>query len=169
MRTLGPRRAVGIVVAALLLAGCGGAPKPKALPTPSEPGTPTASTTPTTPTPPVLPEAAKATSDAAVEAFARHYVDVINYATASGDDSQLLALADDGCASCRTLATRLRTIYDAGGSIRSQGWSVTAAEVIANQPVTRKYIDLAIVQSPQTLVDERRGQSRSAFQAADRL
>lgn len=150
MRMLSPRQTVGMAMAALLLGGCGGAPAPKALPKPTEPASPTASATPT---PPALPKAAKAKTDEAVSAFARHYVEVINYATASGDVGKLLVLADESCTSCYRLAKRLRTIYGNGGKIRSRGWRVTGTLVIPNQPLARKYIDITIVQSPQTLVE----------------
>lgn len=156
MRTLGPRPAAGLIAGliagGLVLAGCGGSPEPKPLPAPTKSSSPSTSAS-STPAPPVMPEAAKASSDAAVEAFARHYVDVINFATSTGVLTDLNALAADRCTSCQRLSKRLEEIYTDGGSIQSDGWRVTGAEVLANQPLQRKYVDLAILQSPQILIE----------------
>ena len=151
MRTLGPRLAAGLIAAGLLLSGCGGSPEPSPPPKPSKSSSPSASATPT---PPVLPEAANARTDAAVESFARYYVDLINFATTSGSREGLDTFASDACTSCRRLSTRLEQIYGAGGSIASEGWRVTAVDVVPDQPLRRKYVDLAIVQSPQILIEK---------------
>lgn len=167
MRTVDPRLAVGSTAAPVLLAGvlavllaglltgCGGSPEPQPLPKPASSTSPSASaSTSAVPNAPVMPAAAKAKTDQSVEVFARHYVDIINFATATGNRSDLDALAEETCASCRRISSRLEQIYTAGGSITSEGWRVTAADVVPDQPLQRKYIDMSIVQSRQTLVEE---------------
>lgn len=149
MRTSAPRLAAGLLAAGLLLSACGGSPEPGPLAEPTKSSSPSASAALA---PPVMPAAAKAKSDEAVESFARHYVSIINFATVTGDRKDLEALATDACASCRRLSARLEEVYGGGGSIESSGWRVTGASVVPDQPLERKYIDLAIVQAPQTLV-----------------
>ncbi len=96
MRTVWPRLLAGLVAGVLLLGGCGEeSPKPKPLPKPSE--SPSASASPT---PPAMPAAAKNQSKAGAIAFARHYVDVINYAQSTGDLEALQAVEDKACKSC---------------------------------------------------------------------
>ncbi len=79
MGTVGPRLAAGLVACSVLLAGCGGSPAPKPLPAPRPSSSPSPTTTPAAA--PAMPEAAKAKTRAGAIAFARHYVELINYAT----------------------------------------------------------------------------------------
>jgi len=109
-----------------------------------------------------MPAGAKAKTDQAVEAFAKHFVSVINFATVTGELKDLDALSGEACMTCRRLSARLEQVYDRGGSIESSGWRVTGASVVSDQPLDRKYIDLAIVQSPQILV-EKAGASPQKF------
>ena len=89
MRTVWPRWVAGLAAAGLLLSGCGGdSPEPKPLPKDSK-GSPSASPSAT---PPVMPAEAKQDTDRAVEAFARHFVSVINYTARSGERPTIDAL-----------------------------------------------------------------------------
>ena len=76
-------RVVAALLALVVVAGCGGDPEPK------EPkSVPTASTTPTA-TPPTMPAQAKENSPEGAAAFVKHYIDVFNYASNTGDVTEL--------------------------------------------------------------------------------
>ncbi len=85
--------AVGV---SLLVAGCtqDAGPKPSPLPSPTKTASASA------PTPPVMPAEAKGTSAESAKAFARYYVDLINYRIRSGDTDGLATLGDGDCKSC---------------------------------------------------------------------
>jgi hypothetical protein len=51
------------------------------------------------------------------EAFVRYYVDLLNYASASGDTQPLLAASDDGCRQCRVYADYVKRINAANGGL----------------------------------------------------
>jgi len=153
MRRVWPRRAAGLLVplvaAGLLLSGCGGdSPKPKPLPKDSKSAT---SASPS-PTPPAMPATATKETDRAVEAFARHYVDVINYTARSGDRKPIDSLSARGCESCGSIANRAAKTYADGGRIRGKGWSISRVNVVPKQARDRVYVELTIEQSPETVV-----------------
>jgi len=153
MRTVWPRLttglAAGVMAAGLLLSGCGGdSPEPKPLPKESK-SSPSASPSAT---PPAMPAAAKQESDRAVEAFARHYVDVINYTARSGEREPIDTLSADGCESCALIGKRAARTYAEGGRIRGEGWSISRINVVPKQSRERVYIEMTIEQAPETVV-----------------
>lgn len=101
-----------------------------------------------------MPDAAKENTKAGAVAFVRHYVDLINYAQATGDVEPLAAAEDTGCASCAKGRETLSEIYRAGGSIeggrlsfrptssspngRYKGWLITGVLRFAPETVTRR-------------------------------
>lgn len=112
-----------------MLAGCQGNPDPPPLEStsPSPSPSPTASPTSSAPT---LPPEAEGTSTAAAKAFVRHYVDVINYAMATGDVRLLRALSDSRCKSCVAVVSNIRTLYRSGGFLEGEGWELTQLGVL---------------------------------------
>jgi hypothetical protein len=91
----------GIVLAtALLLGACSSDPAPKE-PDPSRPTT-NATTTPTVAVPTMPPQASEDSPEGAA-AFVKHYVDVFNYAAATGDVKELTAVSS-GCTPCNEYA-----------------------------------------------------------------
>jgi hypothetical protein len=143
------RGLVAAVLAGLLASGCGGSPEPRQLPAPEKSGSPSASATPT---PPVMPSAAKTDNDAAVEAFARHFINVINYTAHSGDRATIDKLSAPACESCKSIGDRAERTYADGGYIRGQGWSVKSANVVPNQRRNGVYVELTIDQHPETVL-----------------
>jgi hypothetical protein len=121
------RRSVVGAALMLLLAGCGG--DPKSDPPPSTSPTPSVSATPS---PPALPEAAKANTKAGAIAFVRHYVDLINYLQATGDEAPLQAESADDCRSCNAVIKAANSIYEGGGHVEGGTWMVGA--VTAKRP-----------------------------------
>ncbi len=95
MRTVGPRLAAGLL-AALVLGGCGGSPEPRPLPKPTTSPSPSPSATPT---PPVLPQAAKAKTKAGAIAFARTFIETLNY---SGRHGRYGSLCESSTSHCCT-------------------------------------------------------------------
>ena len=117
---------VGAACTATLLAGCTSNAEPTPLP---EPSPSSASPSPSA-TPPSLPPEAEGTSPQAAKAFARHYVDVINYAARTGDTNDLRELGTADCVSCEAIASNIEKIYNAGGHIESESWEVHSIAVL---------------------------------------
>ncbi|WP_332662819.1 DUF6318 family protein, partial [Aeromicrobium sp.] len=94
----------GIVLAALLTLGaCSSDPEPK------EPKR-TASATPTA-TPPTMPAQAKEDTPEGAAAFVKHYIDVFNYASNTGDVEELSRLSSPDCKGCQSYITLYRDTY----------------------------------------------------------
>jgi hypothetical protein len=117
------------------LAACGGDDSP-----PEAEPTRTASTPTTTPspTPPTLPAAAKGRGAASAKAFVRHYIDVLNYATFTGDVSALRHLGAKHCGSCQNVVNGIRSIYVAGGTVKGGAFKVTKMDALAH-PASHGY------------------------------
>lgn len=132
---VGLRGALVAVLCVGLLAGCQDDPKPKVAdpttPAPSTSGLPTTSvpTTTSTPTPtgPVEPPEAALNSDSGAKAFVTYYIDVFNFAEASGDTTLLASLATDHCAACSGYVRAINKAYDGGGRI--EGGQLTLGEL----------------------------------------
>ena len=139
-----------VVVALFLLAlvGCShSSPKPAPMPSVS-----TGTASPSASGAPSMPAAAEGTDAAAAKAFAKHYFDVINYATVTGDTAPLLALSDPSCESCQAIAQNIDRAYSAGGRIRSQGWEIRLAAVAPGATARAQALDLQVLQHPETVV-----------------
>lgn len=137
-----------MMVVALLLAACQGNPEPPPLDgTPTSPS-PSRTTSPTVAAPSLPPEA-EGTSPTAAKAFVRHYVDLVNYAMATGDTGPMQAASAPNCESCAGVEVRIRGVYEAGGSIESNGWQVRSLALVPLQPRNRPMVDAGIEMSPQ--------------------
>ncbi len=87
----------------------------------------TASATPTEPAgPPPMPDEARGTGRKAAVAFVRHWIELLNYSTSSGDTDDLAAMSSE-CTSCMAITDFISDVYNEGGSIRSDGWIVEDA------------------------------------------
>jgi hypothetical protein len=143
---------VAIATAGLL--GFGGAgctssdDPPEPAPLPTESPSPTESSDDA---PPSLPPAANGKSARAAKAFARFYIDSVNFATRTGDTTQLAGLGSDDCESCSAIVGNIDTIYSSGGSIESKGWKLNVASLVPGQPATSPILDLGITQSPESV------------------
>ena len=127
------RRALGAAAVAACLVGVGGcssgeadsAPSPtSSSSTPSE--TPSASPSPTAVAPTMPPEAAERTA-AGAEAFVRHWFEVLEYAYATGDASELRQYSAENCASCNRFLERIEGEYARGGSFEGVAVDVVSA------------------------------------------
>jgi hypothetical protein len=120
-----------VVVAAL--AGCNGegtaaSPNPSPSASQSETPSPTASATPASPAPTAPAEASEHTDLGAI-AFAKHFVEVLNYTAESGDVRQLRRVSTAACESCRNIIRTTQDVYAAGGYVRGGEWSVETQSV----------------------------------------
>lgn len=148
MRALGPRLAAGVIAASLLLGGCGPNPAPRSLPKPSTSPSPSSSTAPAA-TPPVLPAAARLKTKAGAIAFARHYVDLINFAQATGRLDGLRAVEEASCKSCAKAESYLRDLYGHGGALHGGAFKVRSASALMN-PATRGWlVEVGVLFGPQ--------------------
>ena len=121
MRTVWPRWVAGLA-AGLLLSGCGGdSPEPKPLPKESK-SSPSASPSAT---PPVMPAAAKKKTKAGAIAFARAFIQTLNYSGSSGDTARLRRLFIAPCTRCEAIADGIDETYAAGGSFEGGDWVPT--------------------------------------------
>jgi len=119
---------VSVVAGALLLAGCSGA-EPSASP-PSEPPSTTPATSARTPTPPPLPASAQKPTKAGAVAFAHYYIDLVNFASRTGEPTRLLDVSAAGCESCRKIGRFIASVYQRGGFIHGGEWSARSYSVL---------------------------------------
>jgi hypothetical protein len=106
-----------LVVAAVGLVLIGGCSDPE----PKEPR-PTTSPTPTI-TVPTMPASARENSPEGAAAFVKHYIDVFNYASNTGDVTELSKLSDPKCDGCQNYIKLDRDTYRAGGYFRGGEWT----------------------------------------------
>ena len=94
------------------------------VPTPKEP----TSDSPTTPAPtatvPTMPAQATEDSSEGAAAFVKHYVDVFNYAAATGDVEELSRLSSPDCDGCQSYIDLYRETYKVGGYFRGGDWKI---------------------------------------------
>ncbi|AXT85390.1 hypothetical protein C6I20_09460 [Aeromicrobium sp. A1-2] len=120
----------GIVLVVLLtLAACSSDPAPR------EPASGASSATPTT-TPPTMPAQAKLDSPEGAAAFVKHYIDVFNYAAATGDVDELSRLSDPDCEGCQRYITLYRDTYEAGGYFKGGEWNLSELRMRYRLPQT---------------------------------
>ncbi|HET6651516.1 MAG TPA: DUF6318 family protein [Nocardioides sp.] len=124
-------RLLAAVAGAALLAtsGCTSDEAPEPAPLPTESSSPSDSGSPS-PAAPTLPPEAEGTSPAAAKAFALHYVDLVNYASNTGDVSPLKRMRQRRCDVCRGIESGIATVYKDGGRLEGEGWTVTSAQVL---------------------------------------
>ncbi len=111
----------GIVLAtALALGACSSDPAPR------EPDTTTTTSAAPTPTAtlPTMPPQASEDSPEGAAAFVKHYVDVFNYAAATGDVEELSRLSSPDCDGCQKYIDLYTETYKAGGYFRGADWTL---------------------------------------------
>ena len=123
-----PRLPVLVAGLVLVLVGCSGEdPEPKMAPTESVASTPSTlvpTVSPSGSPVPSLPAEADDKTGAGAAAFVRYWVQVVNFAQASGDVSLLETLDDSQCVGCRGVVKAIRRPYSSGGHIEGGAWRV---------------------------------------------
>lgn len=130
----------GIVLAtALVLGACSSDPAPRE---PDEP----AATTSTAPTvaAPTMPAQASEDSDEGAAAFVKYYVDVFNYAAATGDVAELSRLSSPDCAGCQSYITLYKQTYASGGYFRGGDWKIGDLELQFDETETFATTDVTV-------------------------
>jgi hypothetical protein len=69
-----------------------------------------------------MPDTARANTKAGAIAFVRHYIDLINYAQATGDVDPLREAETSECDSCAKVRQSIEQIYRTGGTITGGAW-----------------------------------------------
>lgn len=108
-----------IVVAVALLGACSSDAEPRE----PDPAPPTTSATPDRPLP-TMPAQASEDSPEGAAAFVKHYVDVFNYAAATGDVDELSRLSSPDCTGCQKYIDLYRDTYAAGGYFKGGDWKI---------------------------------------------
>jgi hypothetical protein len=108
-----------VLAAALLLGACSSDPAPKE-PTATKQAT---SATPARAVPSMPPQASEDSPEGAA-AFVKHYVDVFNYAAATGDVAELTRLSAPDCEGCQSYIKLYKDTYAAGGYFKGGAWTI---------------------------------------------
>lgn len=115
----------GIVLAALLVLGaCTSDPQPK------EPEPSATTATPTT-SPPSMPAQAKKDTPEGAAAFVKHYIEVFNYASRTGDVEELRRMSTR-CDACSRYASEFEEIYKRGDQISAHLWTLKSLDLEQN-------------------------------------
>ena len=91
--------------------------------TPQEPTASSSSPAPTATVPTMPAQAAEDSSEGAA-AFVKYYVDVFNYAAATGDVDELSRLSSPDCDGCQRYIDLYRDTYEAGGYFKGADWTL---------------------------------------------
>lgn len=83
------------------------------------------------PSAPPMPKIASEDSAAGAQAFARHWIDLANVASLTGDTDELNELSASSCASCTSFIERVDTVYKGGGHL--MGGEIAIAATTADQ------------------------------------
>jgi hypothetical protein len=122
----GGRVGVAVLASTLLmpaLSACTVDQGPTTEPTPTAP--PSIAADPT----PALPAATAKRNAEGASAFVRYWIELLNFATATGTTVELKRFSDGRCTSCRAAAEKIELVYSRGGDIESHGWVVGDLDV----------------------------------------
>jgi hypothetical protein len=142
-------RRVGLALAAVVLAGCQGSAEPPPLEESAASETPSPSESPVT-SAPTLPAEAEGTSPEAAEAFVRHYVELVNYAMATGDTAPLAEQSHETCNTCTAIQNRVNEVYTAGGQLDGDGWTVRTVTHVPSGNIEALLVAVGIDIAPQS-------------------
>ena len=128
-----PRFLTGILAAPLLLSACGGGSDSVADPPVSPSSTSSSTATP---------------QRESARDFVRHWVEEDTRMQNSGDTTAFRAMSM-GCRGCDAVADRVDSIYDAGGSVHTEGWSLLRVHESTRSGGTRTF-ELIVNSAPTT-------------------
>ena len=175
---------VGVLVAVVGVAGCGGGRSttrpPAASPTASASANMTAASPPVSakPSPPSpsvspsaspsyeVPAAARVQSEAGAVAFVKFYFDQMNKAWMGPDTNLLLPLSDPGCKSCANLQDEAATLRKDGERLDRPAVTVLAVDVRPDAPPGQVFLVARLRQNDAQRVD-RQGVVKAAMEASE--
>lgn len=147
------RRTIRAVASSLALAAalssCGGDPEPQFEAEPS------AEPTTSSPSASAEPEPWEERTDDGAVAFVEHWIDEFNTMRATGVTSELVKLSTDGCETCTNFVEYTDQIFNSGGSLETEGWSIISVSQPAEANSDRPVISLRVDQAPQVLRESR--------------
>ncbi len=112
------------------------------------------------------PDYANQTGEAGAEKFAGYWVDQINKATTTGDTKGLKSLGLDGCDVCTDFPQQVDSIYDAGGRVESEDWTIKS--VVPEHGATDQQVGMLItVTVPPNTVYAKEGAEPQKFPGGD--
>ncbi|UYM04650.1 DUF6318 family protein [Solicola gregarius] len=91
---------------------------------------------------PVPPDAARKDTLKGAEAFIRHYIELLNYASDTGDTVALTTAAMD-CSGCSKYEALFHRTYANGGFMKSAGWTPTYVLAVKQHDVVAVLVDVA--------------------------
>jgi hypothetical protein len=100
-----------------------------------------------------MPAEARGTSKKSAKAFARHYVDLVNFAAKTGRTRALADAGASGCESCMAIVENVHSIYARGGHIRGGEWDIDVIRV-PQLDEDRAVLDLGLTLKPQVVVSQ---------------
>lgn len=149
-----------VLVTALVVGACSSDPAPKE----PEPTTPTTTATPAV-TVPSMPTQASEDSPEGAAAFVKYYVDVFNYAAATGDVEELTRLSSPDCEGCQSYIKLYKETYEAGGYFRGGDWKIGDLEVAPD--TMANYLTTLVTVEPGTFKENAQDtESRDAGEQA---
>ena len=80
-----------------------------------------------------MPPQASEDSVEGAAAFVKHYVDVFNYAAATGDVDELSRLSSPTCDGCQRYIAKFTQIYEDGDRISQRLWTLTSDELLIDK------------------------------------
>ncbi|MCL3819029.1 DUF6318 family protein [Aeromicrobium sp. zg-Y869] len=83
-----------------------------------------------------MPAQASEDSSEGAAAFVKHYVDVFNYAAATGDVDELSRLSSPACEGCQSYIKLYKETYEAGGYFKGGDWKIGDLKVRAGTDET---------------------------------
>lgn len=154
--------AVVATVALMSLVSCSDDdPEPQSEPTPTVSASPSASpsaseaATPKGLVPPTLPAAAKGSNDKAARAFARYWIDMVNYAQATGDTASLAELHGGGCSACTGGVDAVEETYSAGKSVAGGSYQIVLINSLDSGHSNVRVVAMNTERSAQTILNQR--------------
>ena len=85
---------------------------------------------------PTMPAQASEDSPEGAAAFVKYYVDVFNYAAATGDVEELTRLSSPDCSGCQSYIKLYKETYAAGGYFKGGDWKIGDLEVATDEQIS---------------------------------
>ncbi|NLC98075.1 MAG: hypothetical protein GX678_03230, partial [Actinomycetales bacterium] len=147
MRLLSAAFSALVVVLCFGLASCGsGSAEPDASAKPSASPTPTA-------TPPTKPANWNEPTPEAAADFVGYWIDVFNFAYATGDLTELKKISGPDCEACNVAIEVISKVYGAGGYVKGNSWS--AGEITLEIEPEGVFVTMEIAAEPGELTQSK--------------
>jgi hypothetical protein len=140
--------AAGLVVVVMALAGCTDEPEPR-----FEEPTESSSASESSSSAAAWREPWEERSKPGAVAFARHWVETLNAAQASGDVQALRTSSSNKCVTCRDLAAQLEDLYASGGRVETEGWEILLVGPPQGSISQSAEVTLRVSRAPQRVFD----------------